>query len=817
MPLLKFITRLEFLLFCKRQIIPLILWIILASFGAVWAAPTALLADSVDTPEVRWSAVDSTRVDAETGAVLLFGSAWVELDGMRLEAERIVYTSEDDRACAYGVRDSLGVLQGRPVLIQGAQRFEQDSLCFDLETRRGYSVHAVTQQGEAYFHAGVSKRQADETIHVANGMFTTCDAANPHYHFQLNKAIMIPGEKIVSGPFFLKVRKVPMPLGLPFGWFPTAPEKRSRGLLMPGYGDGGELGFFLKDLGYYVPIGEYAGFRLVGDVYSGGTWALRTSANYAIRYKASGALNLSFQRRRVGFSGATDLSIDKTFFVRWNHTRDPRSRPFSRFSANVNFGSSNNFQSNLSSSQQEFLSNTFQSSIQWSHSLPQTPFSLAASARHTQNSTTGNVDVTVPSLTVNMNRSSVAKLLGVAAGRSRLLDDVQLTASSRFEQTFSAPDSVISAGQWSDVVARNGLKHTASATSSLRLGFVSITPSASYNEFWAFQQIDQQAVELSPGVFELNSDTLNGFASTRDWRVSANASTRFYGMFRLGSNSRLSAIRHVLSPSVGLSYTPENTRTRELTLGDDVVTWNPFGLSRFLPGDIRSSGAANFSLSQNLEAKVKTRDGEVKKVKLIDNIVTSANYNFMADSIRLSEITTRAFTNLFNRVNVNVSATHNAYARDSLGQVTNQLLSNQGLGLARLTRANAALGSSFQGGNESGWPWNVRLDYTVNANRVWNATVQADSTQLRQSFNVRGGATLFNHWRVDIQSGYDLVQRELTPTNLNIVWDLHCWELAVNWIPFGARQSFYIRLNIKASMLRDLKIEARSSNGQLIF
>ncbi len=795
------------------RIIPFALWIMASCLEEARAA----VADSSATSEVRWNAADSTLVDAESGEVRLFGQAWVEMDDLRLEAERIVYAAEDDRACAFGVRDSSGAWLGRPVLVQGDQRFEQDSLCFDLETRRGYSVHAVTQQGEAYFHAGVSKRQADERIHVADAMFTTCDAPNPHYHFQLNKAIMIPGEKIVSGPFFLKVRKVPMPLGLPFGWFPTAPEKRSHGLLMPGYGDGGDLGFFLKDLGYYVPIGDVAGLRLVGDFYTGGTWAVRSTANYAVRYRGSGSLNLSFQRRRVGFTGSSGLSIDKTFFVRWNHTRDPRSRPNSRFSANVNFGSSNNFQTNLSSSQTEFLSNTFQSSVQWSHSLPRTPFSLAASARHTQNSTTGNVDVTVPSLTLNMNRSSLAKLVGLTAGRSRLMDDVQLTASSRFEQTFSAPDTVIAAGAWSEVQSRNGMKHSVTATSSMRLGFVSITPSASYNEFWAFQQVDQRLVEQEPGVFGVVADTLGGFATTRDWRVSANASTRFYGMFRLGANSKVPAIRHVLSPSLGLSYTPENTRTRELTLGDDVVEWNPFGLSRFLPGDIRSSGAANFSLSQNLEAKVRTAEGDLKKVKLIDNIVTSANYNFMADSIRLSEVTTRAFTNLFNRITVNLSATHNAYARDSTGAVVDEFLAQRGEGLARLTRATAALGSSFQGGNESGWPWNARLDYTLNANRVFNPAAQRDSTILRQSVNVRGGATLFEKWRVDVQSGYDLVQREFTPTTLNITWDLHCWELAANWVPFGVRQSFYIRLNIKASMLRDLKLEARGANGQLIF
>ena len=211
---------------------------------------------------VNWGAKDSTRVIAATSEVQLFGEAFVAMDDIRLEADRIVYNAETNEACAFGRKDSLGDWIGRPVLNQGGQTFEQDELCFDLTTRRGLSKHAVTMQGGAVFHAGVAKRQSDERIHVADAKFTTCDAPNPHYHFHIQRAIMVPGEKIVSGPFYLKFRKIPTPLALPFGWFPTPPEKQSQGLLMPGYGNGGALGFFLKDLGYYMPLGEQADTRL---------------------------------------------------------------------------------------------------------------------------------------------------------------------------------------------------------------------------------------------------------------------------------------------------------------------------------------------------------------------------------------------------------------------------------------------------------------------------------------------------------------------------------------------------------------------------
>lgn len=778
--------------------------------------PVSLPARNLPAP-VSWGARDSTLMRADSGQVLLFGEAWVAMDDIRLEADHIVFYRAEDKACAWGRRDSSGAWIGRPVLQQGDQSFEQESLCFDLKTRRGISTHAVTVQGEAYFHAGVAKRQADERIHVAHGKFTTCDAPNPHFHFHLQRAILIPGEKIVTGPFYLKFRKIPTPLALPFGWFPTAPEKRSHGLLMPGYGDGRELGFFLKDLGYYFPIGPYADMRMLADVYTGGSWAVRQITRYNVRYRGSGDLNLSYQSRRLGYTGSSNLSIDRTFFVRWNHAQDPKSHPLSRFNAAVNFGSSNNFQNNLSSSQEEYLSNTFQSNVQWSRTFRGKPWSLAASARHSQNSRTGLVDVTLPAVTLNLARTSMAQLLGLPTGHRKLWSEVAVAGSSRFEQTFSATDSVLQRRDWDQVEMRHGFKHNLTASTALRLGFVSITPQATYNEYWSFRSIDARAVESSPGTWELDRDTLSGWQTTRDWRISADASTRFYGTFNRRPDRRVTAIRHVLSPSVGLAYNPEQTRTRRLEAGEGELTFNPFSINRFQPLDIAAAGAINFSLSQNLEAKVRDREtDETRKVKLIDNLVTSFQYNMLADSLRFSDIQTRAFTTLFDRVTVNLTATHSLYDRDAQGRRIDRVLT-LAEGGPRLTRLSAAWGLPVQSASDASIPWNARFDYTTQLNRVWVPATARDTTILDQGFVFRGGVRLWDRWKLDVQSGYDLVAREFTPSQINLLWDLHCWELNFQWIPNGFRQSFMLRLNIKASMLRDLKIEARGSDGRIIF
>ena len=758
------------------------------------------------------------RVDSTVG--YLTGNAWVKSGSMTLTAHRIVLRLDDDEVCAFGTRDSLGAWVGRPVFEDNGQSFSQDQLCYNFITGKGLSTHAVTQEQGTVFHAGKAKRQPDETVHVRSGKFTTCDAEDPHFHFHLSKAIMVPNDKVVSGPLYLKFRKIPTPLALPFGWFPLQQEKKSQGVLLPSYGDGGNLGFFLKDLGYYVPIGEHWDAKLLADIYTGGSWAVRLGSNYNHRYRNKGGFNVSFQRQRQGFAGTPGFALANNFFVRWNHNQDPRARPNSRFSASVNFGSSGNFQQNLNSSQEEYLSNTFQSSVQWNLKVPRSPFSATVSARHSQNSTTGNVQLTVPSLSVNMQRTTLAKLVGLDAGRVTLLDNVAVTYSSQMENSVEAPDSVFGALDFASMKIRNGLKHKVKVSSSSSLGFVSIAPSFSYNQYDSFEALDYREEVLGPDSVGLVSDTLTGLSSANDWRFGVSASTRFYGTFNARRSGRLHAVRHVLSPTVGLSYNPERVRDRTITTSQgENFGWNPYALGRFVPTDAREAGSLNFGLSQNLEAKVADREtGELRKVKLLDNLSTTGSFNFVADSMQMSDIQTRAFTSLFNRVNVNLNATHSPYARDSVtGQTIDTYLVSQGSGLVRLKRLTGAVGTSLKSKEGSSAPWNMRLDYNVNVSRQWNVSALRDSNVVTHALTARGGIQVMGKHRLDVQSGYDLARREFTPTNLNFYVDLHCWEFSFNWIPFGVRKSFSLRLNVKSALLRDLKLEARGQNGQFLF
>ena len=799
----------------------ILFWMLISPvFWGQTAAPDSTQSDDVVAPGevVEYDAQD-IYFAVDSGLAYLTGEAQVVSGTMTLRAHRIVLDLEAGEVCAFGKRDSTGAWVGRPEFKDGPQSFSQDQLCYNFETGKGLSRHAVTTEQDIVFHADRAKRQPDETVHVRDGKFTTCDADNPHFHFHLTKAIMVPNEKVVSGPLYLKFRKIPTPLALPFGWFPLQREKQSQGVLLPGYGDGGDLGFFLKDLGYYLPLGDHWDAKLLTDIYTGGSWAARVASNYNYRYRNSGSFSVSYQRQREGFAGTPGFGLSNNFFVRWTHSQDPRARPNSRFNASVNFGSSGNFQQNLNSTQEEYLSNTFQSSLQWTAKVPRTPFSTNISARHNQNSLTGNVTLTVPSVSLNMQRTSLSKLMGLDAGRSAILDGVAVTYSSQMENTIQGADSAFGAQDWSSLKVRNGLKHKVKLTSSSSVGFVSLSPSFTYDQYDSFQSLDVSEVQVTEDSTAFVNDTLRGFQSANEWRLGVTASTRFYGTFNVRGEGRVKAVRHVLAPSLGLSYNPERMREQSLVTDAGEVGWNPYALGRYVPNDLREAGSLNFGLSQNIEAKVADREtGELRKVKILDNLSTSGNFNFVADSLKLSDFQTRAFTSLFNRVNVNVNATHTAYARDTqTGQVIDAFLASQGQGLVRLKRVTGAMGTSFKSAQDAGTPWNARLDYNVNLSRQWASELQRDTSVVTHALSARGSVNVLKRYKLDVTTGYDLARREFTPTNLNFYVDLHCWELSFNWIPFGVRQSFSLRLNVKSALLRDLKLEARGSDGKLLF
>ena len=782
-----------------------------------WIPPTDSLMPQVPDP-IAYKAKDSIVFAVREERVALFGEARVETAGILLEAARVDYLAADREIEAEGVQDSTGAWVGRPAFTQEGKSFTQDALRYDLDSRKGLSRHAITKEGQLTFHAERAKRFPDGRIFLKGGKFTTCDAERPHFHFHLTRGLLVPDKKVVSGPMFVKVRKIPLPIGLPFFWFPQKQE-RSRGLIFPSFGNGRELGYFIKDLGWYEPLGDHWDARVQGDLYSRGTWRLAGTGQYRYRYRFNGNLQLS--RSSIvtgGTAGDPGASRRTEFFVRWSHNQDPKARPNGRFNANVNFGSSGNFRSQLNSSQEDFLSNTFSSSLNYNASLPGKPVSLTATARHNQNSSTGRVDLVVPSIGVNVSRFElpISRIFRPNALSKGWYDRIGVTYALKSEQRISGTDTTLFDEGIAGLLerAQSGVKHTATASTQIKAGFVSLTPNVSYNGYWNFSALNKA---VSPDVPDsIITDTVPGFYADGDWRMGVSANTKFYGTFSNRGGGRLRAIRHVITPQVGFSYNPIFAR-RDTVVGIDgaiLEVYDPLAPGLYTPSELNAQGALNFTLNNNLEAKIRDKEGETRKVRIIDNLSVRASHNLQADSLRWSDISGSGFTTIAGRFPVNVGFAHSIYDRDSTGARIERFLWEDGGAPLRLKRANASVNGTWTGAGQV--PWNVRAGYTMRLQRNWRSDLQADTTILTQNLTFNGDVTLLEDWRITVGSGYDFTAGEFTNTQVNLMWDLHCWEFSARWVPFGFQQSLQLRLAVKASMLRDVKLEKRFQGEGLI-
>ena len=393
---------------------------------------------------------------------------------------------------------------------------------------------------------------------------------------------------------------------------------------------------------------------------------------------------------------------------------------------------------------------------------------------------------------------------------------------------------------------KTGIRQTVSLNSQMKVKFITITPNFTYNEYWNFKEL---SLTRDPDTGILSEDTLNTFTAARDWRTSATATTRFYGLFNFRNSKNVSAIRHVLTPSIGMSYTPFKDRNVYGFFGEngELTSYNPLSPGRFVAGNTRESWALNASFGNNLEMKVRDKSSEklkYKKIKLIENFAIAGNYNFLADSVGLSNISMRGFTALFKKLRVNYSSSHTAYARNQDGQLIDELLIEGGRPL-RMRNATLALSTTLRSSNGSkkkkdypeemteeqqafiegnpdrfvdfDVPWSLNLNYSMNLTKRFDTELQADTNVISQSILFNGDVTIFKKWKIGFNSGYDLVAEEFTTTSIDLYWDLHCWEFTFNWIPFGIRQSFNVQLNIKSSMLQDLKLQARGGPDGFVF
>ncbi len=827
--------------------------------------------------KVDYSAKDSIRFDIRNQIVHLYGEADLKYGSIHLEAAYVNIDFKKNELFAQGVPDSLGQLTGNPVFTDADQSFESLEIRYNFQTRKGRTTKVMTEEADGYMHGEVVKMMSDKVIHVRDGKYTTCDNPEPHFHISFRKAKIIPNDKIISSLAFLTIEGVRTPLFLPFGFFPNTRGQAS-GILIPSYGEERNRGFNLRNGGFYWGINDYLDLSITGDIYSRGSWATTVGSTYRKRYKYSGNFNVNYAINIFGERGLPDYQRSRDFRVVWSHSQDPKARPNSVFRANVNAGSSQNNRFNPVSDR-DYLSNTLSSSISYSANWAGR-YNFSANLRHSQNTQTQMVDLTLPEIAFSVNRFYPLRRSN-PQGPLRWYEDITMNYTMNASNQISSPDSLLFDSQVFSQM-KNGIQHAIPISHSMRLlSHFNLSNSISYNERWYFEHIEKRWEEDpdDPGfnpetgryAGQVVNDTINRFTPIRDFSYSTSLNTKIYGMMQF-SRGPVTAVRHVVTPNLGFSLRPDFAdpfwgyyQYYENPNMDDPQRYAIFEGSRYGgPGPGRS-GSLNFSVTNNLEMKVRGRgeDEEPKerKIALIDNLSMSANYNFAADSMKLSNLSLSGRTRLFGQFDITYGSRWSPYATDSLGNPYDKYLWEEGEKIFRMentdwrTSFNYNLSSKTKAqtneradqmtndrqahgdlpfGTENGVeededaqpretlpdtpkgmidytvPWSLRFSYSLShGTRLTRPELEKDRS-FSQSLTFSGDISLTPNWRIGFSSGYNFDENTITYTSLNIYRDLHCWELMINWIPFGFRQSYNMTLRVKSNVLQDLKLERRT-------
>ena len=694
-----------------------------------------ILPNSDINTTILYKARDSIYFDVVNQQVYMYGESDIDYGDIKLAADRIDIDWKTDLLTANYTVDTSGAKVGVPVFTQGSESYEAQDMTYNFVTRKAVINGIVTQQGEAFMHGEKVKKNEANEMFIRRAKYTTCNLADPHFHISSSKLKVIPGNKVVTGPFNLYFRDIPTPLGFFFGMFPE-PKKKTSGVIFPSYGEERRRGFFLRNGGYYFALSDFIDLEATADIYSKGGYGLQLNSQYKKRYEYNGTLNLTYNE----FSGGNEEDSLKTkdFWVRWSHSPESKGRS-SRISASVNAGSST-FNSNRTNTDIRVNQTAqFSSSVSYSKTVPGSPFNLTASMRHNQNVQSKEVRLTLPELAFSINRlypfvkkgrssKGVIQKINLSHNfnfRNELSNSPTQKASFPVSNRSEQDDSLISFSpkNFSALLdrAKIGGRHTVPISTSLTLfKYFTVSPSANYTELWYPRELRYEWEEEKQAV---RVDTLRKFSRTGSYNFNAGTSTRLYGMYYI-NGKKIEAIRHVMTPTVSFGYTPDFTEGnyQEVQInekGDKRLLSKYEGFAFGSPSR-NAAASMSFSLQNNIEMKVKTPKDSVnasKKVKLMDNISMSSGYNFLADSFKLSDIRISTRTSLFNGI-LGLSASGAldpyVYILDSVQETKtgrrvfqrqiDEFSWNRGKGVGQLTRGTISADvrlspKSFQSGN----------------------------------------------------------------------------------------------------------------------
>lgn len=812
-------------------------------------------------------AKDSIRQDFSNGQRKMYywGDVEVSYENIKLKADYMEYDMSTGTVYARGTYDSLAQeWKGQPEMTQGSQTFNMEEVRYNFNTRKARITNMITKEDDGILHGKNIKMMPDKSINITKGKYTVCDLEHPHYYLKLSSAKVVtkPSQKTVFGPAHLVVEDVDLPIGIPFGFIPKRPD-RATGLLMPSFGEENARGFYLRDAGMYFVLGDYFDMSLTGDYYTLGSWAANLNSRYMVKYKFTGNLAVNYSVDQTGEKGSTDFFQSKNFGVRWSHSQDSKAHPGTSFSASVNFSSPSNSRYN-SHSVSEALQNQISSSISYSKNW-NGKFNLTVNALHSQNSRDSSYTFTLPNITFSVSTFYPFKIKN-RVGKERFYEKFALGYNTSIQNKINFKASEFGEPGFIDKF-QNGVAHNFSIKlpDFTLFKYLNVAPNVSYGMNWFFRKSEAYFDPETNSVKTEMGKQFGTFGATHNYSGSLSMSTRIYGMYNFGKYHKIQALRHVVSPSVSMSFSPEKGKAfngwRTFNYVDTLGVQKSYDYNIY-QGQINSapgkgkSATMSISLGNNLEAKVRdmkdTTGTGSKKVKILDQFNFSTGYNFLADSLKMNNVGLSMSTSIFGKLGINGNMNFDPYAINERGQRVNKYnLLETGVPL-RLTNVSTSVSYSLSGkgtvkGNDGskssggdgggsgnpadyyrriyyhpltgeyipgGWlyytnpnvPWSLNFNYSFSMSRSYSYANNQLSKKdnYTQTLGVQGNIQLTPKMSVQAQSGWDFTAMKMTTTQFSFRYDLHCFNISVSWVPSGMYQSYSFLISANAAALADL-------------
>jgi len=845
--------------------------------------------NGIEAP-VNYTSKDSLVYYADSKKAFLFGTANVKYENMDLTAEKIDMKIDSSLVHATGALDTVKKERfGLPVFVMGNDKYETDTMAFNFKTKKGLIQNVYTEQQDGFLQAERSKRDGEGNFYLKHGKYTTCDEEHPDFYIALTRAKVRPGKDVVFGPAYLVVQDVPLPLAIPYGFFPFS-KKYSSGFIMPTYGDESERGFYLRDGGYYFAISDKVDLKLLGEIYTKGSWGVSAASNYNVRYRYSGQFYFSYQDSRSGEEGFPDYSKTTSFKLQWSHRQDTKANPYSSLSASVNFASTSYESNNLSSlyNPTTRTQSTRTSIVTWGTNFSSIGMSLNASMRAAQNMRDSTVDLSMPELTMSIARLYPFKR-AKQIGKERWYEKIYFSYTGALTNSISTKeDKLLKSNLIKDW--KNAMRHSIPIGASFPvLKYINVTPSVTFTDYMYTNKINRSWDET--GQKEVR-DTIYGFYNVYSWKAALSANTKLYGFFipnRKIFGDKIQAIRHTITPTISLDYSPDfgsshygyySSYVKTDADGNvSTVEYSPYSHGSYgVPGK-GMSGNISFSIDNNIEMKVKTKNDSIKKISIIDLLGASMSYNMAAKTRPWSDLRVNLRLKWWKNYTFSMNAVFKTYAYE-LDENGNPYIGTrteysygrfgrfQGMSqhlsytltpdkLKKLfgkgdkekknttedpendtgvesnvdpdmqnakhgaTKKNAGMAETDEDGYlKFSMPWSLTFSYGItmseNTSGTFNKNTMRYPYKFSQNLNFSGNIRLSDGWNITFTSGYDFDYHKLSMTTASLARDLHCFSMSCS-VVLAPYTSYNFSFRCNASTLADaLKYDKRSSYSNSI-